>query len=300
MSEHPGSVPAVEARHVVRAFPQRSGPPVTAVDGVSLEVLEGEIFALLGPNGAGKTTMLEIIEGLDRPDAGAVHVLGIDVVTNRRDVQRRIGVQLQAACYFEHLTLREILSLFGSFHPSRRDPDELLELVGLNAKRHALVHQLSGGQAQRFSIVAALAGDPQIVFLDEPTAGLDPQSRRSLWELIRTINGEGRTIVLTTHFMEEAELLAHRVAIMDHGRIVAIDTPAGHLESLSETGQHPPVSPIPARPVEPATRSTPITRAEAAAPAVPTGPARSTVPCEPARATLEDVFLALTGTHLRD
>ncbi len=253
---------AVAAQDLVRLYPRPGGGVLRAVDGVSLTIRAGEVFALLGPNGAGKTTTLEILEGLGRPTSGRVTVLGLDVERHRREVKQRIGVQLQAATYFEHLTLREILVLFGSFHRARRDPDDLLAMVGLGEKRDALVGQLSGGQAQRFSIVAALAGDPEVVFLDEPTTGLDPQARRGLWDLIRTVNREGCTIVLTTHNMEEAEVLADRVAIMDRGRIVALDTPAGHIRALG---------PVPRR-----------------------------VPREPTSATLEDVFLALTGHHLRD
>jgi ABC-2 type transport system ATP-binding protein len=216
----------------VRTYPHPDGGTFDAVAGLSFEVERGEVFALLGPNGAGKTTTLEIIEGLNVPSAGRAEVLGLDVVTHRERIKQRIGVQLQASSYFELLTLREILVLFGSFYATRRDPEELLEAVGLAEKRNARVGQLSGGQAQRFSIVAALVNDPEVVFLDEPTTGLDPQSRRNLWELIRQVNAEGRTVVLTTHYMEEAETLADRVAIVDHGRLVALDTPAGLVGAL--------------------------------------------------------------------
>jgi ABC-2 type transport system ATP-binding protein len=227
---HPG--PAVRVRDLVRTYPDPDGGSFAAVAGVSFEVQRGEVFALLGPNGAGKTTTLEILEGLGQPTSGSAEVLGMDVRRHRTEVKRRIGVQLQASSYFEHLTLWEILVLFGSFYPTRRDPGELLDLVGLGGKRRALVGQLSGGQAQRFSIVAALVNDPEVVFLDEPTTGLDPQARRHLWELIRRIHSDGRTVVLTTHYMEEAHTLADRVAIMDHGSLVAIDTPAGHISRL--------------------------------------------------------------------
>lgn len=227
------AAPAVRVRELVRTYPHPDGGTFDAVAGVDFEVRRGEVFALLGPNGAGKTTTLEILEGLGRPTSGSAEVLGLDVTRHRDEVKRRIGVQLQASSYFEHLTLREILVLFGSFYPSRRDPDDLLELVGLQEKRRALVGQLSGGQAQRFSIVAALVNDPEVVFLDEPTTGLDPQARRQLWDLVRAIHREGRTVVLTTHYMEEAHVLADRVAIMDHGRLIALDTPEGHVAALA-------------------------------------------------------------------
>jgi ABC-2 type transport system ATP-binding protein len=220
---------AVAVHDLVRTYPHPEGGSFDAVAGLSFEVARGEVFALLGPNGAGKTTTLEILEGLGTATSGRAEVLGLDVARHRERIKQRIGVQLQASSYFEHLTLREILVLFGSFYTIRRDADDLLEAVGLGEKRGALVGQLSGGQAQRFSIVAALVNDPDVVFLDEPTTGLDPQARRNLWELIRTVNREGRTVVLTTHYMEEAETLADRVGIVDRGRLVALDTPAGLL-----------------------------------------------------------------------
>ena len=229
--------PAVAVRDLVRTYPSPDGGTFDAVAGLSFEVRQGEVFALLGPNGAGKATTLEILEGLGCPTSGRASVLGLDTVRDRDALQHRIGVQLQASAYFELLTLREILRLFGSFYATRRDPDELLEAVGLTAKRDARIGQLSGGQAQRFSIVAALVNDPEVVFLDEPTTGLDPQSRRNLWELVRTVNAEGRTVVLTTHYMEEAEVLSDRVAIVDHGRLVALDTPAALIGAL-DGGRH--------------------------------------------------------------
>src|SRR5690606_80432 len=205
------------------------------VDGLSLRVRRGEIFAVLGPNGAGKTTTMEILEGLTDATSGEAAVLGLDVRRDRAALKQRIGVQLQASSYFEHLTLVEILRLFGSFYERSLDPDDLLERVGLADKRRSLVRHLSGGQAQRFSIVAALVNDPDVLFLDEPTTGLDPQSRRNLWELVRRLNAEdGTTVLLTTHSMEEAEVLADRVAIVDHGRVVALDTPANLLGELAD------------------------------------------------------------------
>jgi ABC-2 type transport system ATP-binding protein len=219
-------LPAVAVRDLVKMYSPSRGSSFNAVDGLSFEVREGELFGFLGPNGAGKTTTLEIVEGIREPTSGRATVLGLDSVTQREEVKRRIGVQLQAAAYFDYLTLREILELFGSFYPVRRRPEELLNRVGLLDKRDAQVRHLSGGQARRFSVVAALVNDPEVVFLDEPTTGLDPAARRTVWELIGQINrDEGRTVVLTTHYMEEAELLADRVAIIDHGRIQALDTP---------------------------------------------------------------------------
>ena len=206
---------------------------VCAVNGVSFEVQRGEIFGLLGPNGAGKTTTLEIIEGLQKPDSGHTYVLGID--THREDgkVKERIGVQLQASAYFEQLTLREILKLFGGFYRRSVKPEDILAKVGLLDKLNATVGTLSGGQKQRFTIAAALVNDPELIFLDEPTTGLDPQARRSLWEFIRQIHQEGRTVVLTTHYMDEAQSLCQRVAIMDSGRIVSLDTPVNLIHNLA-------------------------------------------------------------------
>ncbi|MBI4202205.1 MAG: ABC transporter ATP-binding protein, partial [Chloroflexi bacterium] len=204
----------------------------TAVDGVSFAVPQGEIFGILGPNGAGKTTTLEIIEGLQEPTAGRTLVMGIDTHRERERMKERIGVQLQASAYFEYLTLTEILDLFGRFYPKRLQVEELLEKVGLLEKAKATVGKLSGGQKQRFTIAAALVNDPEVVFLDEPTTGLDPQARRNLWEFIQAIHREGRTIVLTTHYMEEAQLLCQRVAIMDRGKIIALDAPNNLIRGL--------------------------------------------------------------------
>jgi len=223
---------AVEVRDLVKEFEQRDGSTLRAVDGVSFEVGAGEIFGLLGPNGAGKTTTLEIVEGLQRPTAGSAHVLGLNATTQSEDMKRRIGIQLQAGAYFDYLTLREILTLFGSFYPKRIAPDELLARVELSEKADALVRQLSGGQQQRFSIVASLVNDPEVVFLDEATTGLDPRARRGVWDLIRWIRDTGKTVVLTTHYMEEAETLCDRIGIIDRGRIVALDTPVGLIRSL--------------------------------------------------------------------
>ena len=204
----------------------------TAVDGISFSVDSGEVFGILGPNGAGKTTTLEVIEGLLEPTSGQISILGLDSHRDTARVKERIGVQLQASAYFEYLTLTEILDLFGGFYPRHVPAKDLLDKVGLSDKANTTVGKLSGGQKQRFTIAATLVNDPEIVFLDEPTTGLDPQARRNLWEFIQAIHQEGRTIVLTTHYMEEAELLCQRVAIMDQAKIVALDTPTTLIRAL--------------------------------------------------------------------
>ncbi|MEV0664070.1 ABC transporter ATP-binding protein [Actinomadura luteofluorescens] len=200
---------------------------VRAVDGVTFAVEEGEFFGILGPNGAGKTTTLEIIEGLREPDEGELTVLGLSPWPRNSKLLPRIGVQLQSSSFFERLTAREQLRTFGSLYgvPAKK-ADAMLELVGLDDKADTRVEKLSGGQAQRLSIACALVHDPELVFLDEPTAALDPQARRNLWDVLRSINTEGRTIVLTTHYMDEAESLCDRVAIMDAGRILRLGPPA--------------------------------------------------------------------------
>ena len=174
---------------------------LTAVDGVSFAVERGEIFGILGPNGAGKTTMLECIEGLQKADAGNALVLGMNALEQPEKVKDRVGVQLQASAYFERLTLTEILKLFGKMYSRREEPEKLLEMVELTEKANDVVKVLSGGQKQRFTLAASLVNDPEVVFLDEPTAGLDPQARRNVWEFIERMHSEGRTIVLTTHYM---------------------------------------------------------------------------------------------------
>ncbi|MEO3827830.1 ABC transporter ATP-binding protein [Actinomadura sp. B10D3] len=200
---------------------------VRAVDGVTFAVEEGEFFGILGPNGAGKTTTLEIIEGLREPDEGELAVLGLPPWPRNPKLLPRIGVQLQASSFFERLTAREQLRTFGSLYgvPAKK-ADAMLDLVGLDDKADVRVEKLSGGQAQRLSIACALVHDPELVFLDEPTAALDPQARRNLWDVLRSINTEGRTIVLTTHYMDEAENLCDRVAIMDSGKILKLGPPA--------------------------------------------------------------------------
>ena len=212
----------------------------TAVNGISFEVREHEIFGMLGPNGAGKTSTLEMIEGLRRIDDGTALIDGINVARNPEKVKRIIGIQLQTSSYFDNLTIAEILDLFGGFYNRDVDTGRLISLVHLEGKERTHVNQLSGGQKQRLSIASSLVNNPKVLFLDEPTTGLDPQARRNLWELIRTIHDEeGITIVLTTHYMEEAEELCDRVAIMDEGEIVALDTPSHLIDKLLKTGFKP-------------------------------------------------------------
>jgi len=200
-------------------------PDVKAVDGIDLEVLRGECFGLLGPNGAGKTTTIEILEGLTKPDGGDVHVLGLTWNHDERELRERIGVSLQETQLSEKLTVRETLRLFRSFYRSGPDPDALLRELSLDEKRDARVGKLSGGQKQRLAVACALAGEPDILFLDEPTTGLDPQSRLQLWEVVTGYRARGGTVLLTTHYMEEAERLCDRVAIVDHGQLIALGTP---------------------------------------------------------------------------
>jgi ABC-2 type transport system ATP-binding protein len=213
---------AVDVRNLIKRYGR-----FTAVDGISFDIRHGEIFGILGPNGAGKTTTLEILEGLRNADSGEAYVDGLDVRRQRRAVQQRIGVQLQATTLFPELTIRETLQLFGSFYPRARSADELLRQVALEEKANERPQNLSGGQRQRLALALALVNDPQVVFLDEPTTGLDPQSRHMLWESVLRLRDQGKTIVLTTHFMDEAQTLCDHIAILDHGRIIAQDTPAG-------------------------------------------------------------------------
>ncbi|SDC20085.1 ABC transporter ATP-binding protein [Nocardioides lianchengensis] len=204
-----------------------------AVDAVSLEVAEGEFVGILGPNGAGKTTLLEMVEGLREPDSGRATVLGMPVWPRNAGLLPRIGVQLQASAFFERLTAREQLHTFAALYAVPvREADDWLERVGLVEKADTRVEDLSGGQAQRLSIACALVHDPELVFLDEPTAALDPQARRNLWDLLSGLNDSGRTVVLTTHYMDEAEVLCDRVAIMDAGAILRFDTPDALIRGL--------------------------------------------------------------------
>ncbi|HTP12188.1 MAG TPA: ABC transporter ATP-binding protein [Bacteroidota bacterium] len=235
---------------------------LVAVNSISFEVHRQEIFGILGPNGAGKTTTLEMIETLRSIDSGTVTLDGFDVARNPKEVKHRIGVQLQSSSFFDKLSLAEILRLFGEMYGRRIDALQLLDEVELREKARSYVAELSGGQKQRFSIAAALVNDPVILFLDEPTTGLDPQARRHLWGVIRRIREEGKTVVLTTHYMDEAEELCNRVAIMDAGKIVANAPPQDLIHRLVGKG---------------------FTKARVER-----------------LANLEDVFLDMTGHHLRE
>lgn len=241
---------------------QKTYDGVSVVKGVSFEVKKGEVFGILGPNGAGKTTTLEMMEGLKPIDGGSAVINGINVDQAPYDVKEMIGIQLQSSSFFERLNLIELLHLFSDLYVETKDAHELLREVGLEEKAKAQVKQLSGGQKQRFSIASALVNDPVALFLDEPTTGLDPQARRNLWDLVKNIQKAGKTVIITTHYMDEAEYLCDRIAIMDEGKIIALDTPRNLIEALLGRGFKP------RQHVEPA--------------------------------TLEDVFIDLTGKELRD
>jgi ABC-2 type transport system ATP-binding protein len=291
-------------------------PKVLAVAGVDLNVVSGEVFGLLGPNGAGKTTTLEMIEGLTPPDAGEIEICGLNWRDNAQQIRARIGVQLQATSLYNKITPREALDLFGSYYPKRRATDELLELVQLKDKADAYHVTLSGGQAQRLALALALVNDPEVVFLDEPTAGLDPQGRRSLWEVVNTMKAEGRTTMLTTHYMDEAEALCDRLAILDHGKILQSGTPAELIASLgipsvvelTFIGAAPNPSAF-------AARLGAAVEARGDIWEIPTPDPKTLLPklfatiegerleynqVHVRRATLEDVFLQLTGRSLRE
>ncbi len=235
---------------------------ITAVDGISFEVRRGEVFGMLGPNGAGKTTTIEILEGMRDADSGQAIINGINVKDDPTAVKEIIGVQLQQNALFDNLKLAEIVDLYARLYKAKIDPVEILSRVGLENRKNARYAHLSGGQKQRLSIAVALVNDPVVLFLDEPTTGLDPQARRQVWALVNKISKNGATIMLTTHYMEEAEELCDRVAVIEDGQIIALDTPDNLIDQLLETGFKP----------EKRVRE----------------------------ATLDDVFLNLTGRDLRD
>ena len=289
---------------------------VKAVDGLDLSVTRGECFGLLGPNGAGKTTTIEILEGLTEPDSGEVVILGKTWQTAERELRESIGISLQETQLHEKLTVRETLRLFRSFYRTGRDPETLLRQLSLDEKIDARVGKLSGGQKQRLAVACALVGEPEILFLDEPTTGLDPQSRLQLWEIVHSFRQTGGTVLLTTHYMEEAERLCDRIAIVDHGKLIAIGTPReliGRLEAkhIIEFTCDPIVE-------EPAFRSIEgfhgctrrgdgwQLRVDSLATAVPQ--LLGSIEREGAKlrtlsthaASLEDLFVSLTGRELRD
>ena len=235
---------------------------ITAVNGISFEVKRGEVFGMLGPNGAGKTTTIEILEGMRDADSGEAIINGINVKEDANAVKAIIGVQLQQNAFFDNLKLSEIVDLYARLYRAKVDPVEILSRVGLDHRKNSRYSELSGGQKQRLSIAVALVNDPVVLFLDEPTTGLDPQARRQLWALVKKIQADGSTIMLTTHYMEEAEELCDRIAVIEDGEIIALDTPDALIDQLLATGFKP----------EKRVRE----------------------------ATLDDVFLNLTGRDLRD
>jgi ABC-2 type transport system ATP-binding protein len=223
--------PMISVKNLVKKYDD-----FTAVNNISFDVYEGEIFGLLGPNGAGKTTTLEIIETLRDKTSGEITVDGFDIEKDTDSIKKRIGVQLQAAGYYPNLNLSELIVLFSGLYGITKTPKEMLEKVALVEKSKAKYKDLSGGQKQRFSIATTLINDPRIIFLDEPTTGLDPQARRNLWDLIKEIRDRGTTVVITTHYMDEAEVLCDRVAFIDGGHIIGIDTPDNFIDKLVATG----------------------------------------------------------------
>ena len=289
---------------------------IVAVDGIDLEVHAGECFGLLGPNGAGKTTTIEICEGLTEPDSGEVELLGLHWNVDSEALRQRLGIQLQETQLSEKLTVLETLQLFRSFFRQGPGAEEAIQKVQLEEKRDARVGNLSSGQKQRLALACALVGDPDLLFLDEPTTGLDPQARRQLWDLIEEFKLAGRTILLTTHYMEEAERLCDRVAIMDHGKVISQGTPRELIASIGvehvvefSTGTTLDLAGIGGIPGVRDVRSEnggvlmQVTELHQAVPALLAELDRQGVPLTELRthsATLEDVFVHLTGRHLRD
>lgn len=210
----------IEVVHITKRFKQ-----VLAVNNVSFEVKQGEVFGLLGPNGAGKTTTLEIIEMLQKPDSGEVFIAGMNIRTHAQEIKQKIGVQFQSTSLYDKITVKECLELFAHYYPSSANADTLLEWVNLQEKARTYTKHLSGGQKQRLVLALALVNNPEIVFLDEPTTGLDPQARRNIWDIVQKLKEQGKTVVLTTHYMDEAERLCDRLAIMDNGKIISTGSP---------------------------------------------------------------------------
>jgi ABC-2 type transport system ATP-binding protein len=297
---------------------RKSYDDVVAVDGLDLEILPGECFGLLGPNGAGKTTTIEICEGLTAPDAGEVVILGRHWGENDRVLRELLGISLQETQFSEKLTVAETVRLFRSFYPRGPAPGDVIELVQLGEKAGARVGQLSGGQRQRLALACALVGDPELLFLDEPTTGLDPQARRQLWELIERFRAGGRSILLTTHYMEEAERLCDRVAIVDHGRVIAQGSPRELIASLGaehvlefavadgarlDAAALAGVAGVGAPTRQNGTWRLQVSELHQAMPALLGELRRQGAQLSELRthsATLEDVFVALTGRQLRD
>lgn len=310
--------PAIRCQDLVKTYSGR--PPVEAVRGLNLEVRAGECFGLLGPNGAGKTTTIEILEGLLKPTSGDVEVLGKRWGTSgEAEIRQRIGISLQETRLSDKLTVHETITLFRSFYHQGITPDAALDLVSLHEKAKAKVVNLSGGQKQRLAVACALVGNPDLVFLDEPTTGLDPQSRRQLWDVIRNLRNDGRTIVLTTHYMDEAERLCDRVAVVDQGQVIALGSPVELITrlggdqviefELSEESSQVPHETFAQLPGVQSTLADDgvlvlhVRELHAALPAVMDhvrGSGAELARLTTRHASLEDVFVQLTGRHLRD
>jgi ABC-2 type transport system ATP-binding protein len=289
---------------------------VKAVDGLDLSVANGECFGLLGPNGAGKTTTIEILEGLTTPDSGEVEILGLNWKKNERELRERIGISLQETQLTDKLTVFETLRLFRSFYRNGPDPEDLLRDLSLDEKHDSRVGKLSGGQRQRLAVACALVGNPDVLFLDEPTTGLDPQSRLQLWDIVQRFRQKGGTVLLTTHYMEEAERLCDRVAIVDHGHLIALGTPAELIATLEarnviEFTSEPKLSQEVVQAIESCAGVTShgegwLLRVHSLAVAVPHLIAAverngaKLVSLSTHEATLEDLFVSLTGRELRD
>ena len=305
---------ALQVRNLRKAYKD-----VLAVDGLELEVRAGECFGLLGPNGAGKTTTMEICEGLVSADSGEVEMLGMRWDSGAAQLRQRLGVQLQDTQLADKLTVFETVRLFRSFYHAGPTPAEVIALVQLEEKRKSRVGNLSGGQKQRLAMACALVGDPDFLFLDEPTTGLDPQARRQLWDLIEEFKASGRTILLTTHYMDEAERLCDRIAIMDHGKVIALGTPreliasigVEHVVEFSAGSAAKPLDISALRQIECVRQvrcengsvQMQVTELHRAVPALLDELSRQDVPLTELRthsASLEDVFVTLTGRHLRD
>jgi ABC-2 type transport system ATP-binding protein len=305
------SEPVISCRDLRKHYPD-----VKAVDGIDLEVLRGECFGLLGPNGAGKTTTIEILEGLNTPDGGEVRILGLSWQDDEREIRERIGVSLQETQLAEKLTVVETLHMFRSFYRQGPHPDDLLKSLSLDEKRNARVGKLSGGQKQRLAVACALVGEPDILFLDEPTTGLDPQSRLQLWDVVASYRQRGGTVLLTTHYMEEAERLCDRIAIVDHGKRIALGTPpeliarldAPHIIEFESTPSldESDFATIPGFHGATKRGDRWLLRVDSLAASVPQ--LLGTVEARAAKleilsthaATLEDLFVSLTGRELRD
>lgn len=310
---------AIRVQDLHKRYDGRGGP-VLAVNGLDLEVPEGECFGLLGPNGAGKTTTIEILEGLNTPTSGEVEVLGMSWRTQPHEIRQRIGVTLQETRFPDKATVEELVTLFRSFYRDGIEPAEAIRRVQLESKANAYNETLSGGQQRRLAVALALVGDPELIFFDEPTTGLDPQSRRQLWDVIRSLRDRGRTTILTTHYMDEAEKLCDRIAIVDKGQVIALGSPADLIARLG--GEHvvefallESEAPAPIDAVFADLPTVLSSRAEADGFTLTVGEPHRAIPAlldrvsdldqALARLTtrhvsLEDVFVSLTGRHLRD